>query len=113
MVEPRLSKRGGVFVVWAHDGCEDRRGVGGAACHRPHMIKACRELEDAKTADAPQTGLIPVNPVAPHGQRIDPPVSEASAPQQNPAAIAAAGPFEEMPVQCVAFHGFFGGMMAG
>ena len=64
MIGLRLGKRGGVLVVRAGNGCEDRSGIGGAARDRPHMIEACSELEDAKAADAPPSRL---NSRQPHG----------------------------------------------
>ncbi|MNS98583.1 hypothetical protein D3C72_1329540 [compost metagenome] len=47
----------------------------------------------------PQVGLMPVRPVAAQGQRMDPPVSDAVAAKQSPAAVATAEPLDEMPVQ--------------
>lgn len=75
-------------------------------------IRLRAERVDIAHSPDPHAGLIPVSPAAPHGQRIDPPVSEASEPKQSPAAVATAGPLEEMPVQYAEFHGFFGGVIA-
>ena len=47
----------------------------------------------------PQVGFNPVTPLAADGQRIEPPVSEASAPKHRPAAVATPGPLDEMPGQ--------------
>ena len=43
------------------------------------------------------------------GERIEPPVSEPSAPSAKPAATAAAEPLEEPAGSCAVFHGFFAG----
>src|SRR5439155_1653903 len=43
------------------------------------------------------------------GPRIEPPVSEPSAPWASPAASAAAEPLEEPPGMCSRLHGFFAG----
>src|SRR5256886_7494621 len=43
------------------------------------------------------------------GPRIEPPVSEPSAPWTSPAARAAPDPLEDPPGTCARFHGFFAG----
>lgn len=63
------------------------------------MIECRRQLEDAITADAPQVGFNPVTPLAADGQRIEPPVSDASAPKHSPAAVATPEPLDEIPAQ--------------
>ena len=47
----------------------------------------------------PHVGFSPVRPFAADGQRIDPPVSEASEPYAMPAATATPEPLDEMPGQ--------------
>ena len=46
-------------------------------------------------------------PQAAAGRRMDPPVSDPTAPRARPAATATAEPLEEPPVQCPARHGFW------
>ena len=58
----------------------------------------------------PYVGLRPLIPQSDAGMRMDPPVSEPSAPGQSPAATAAPEPEDEPPqIRCVtASHGFRG-----
>ncbi len=56
----------------------------------------------------PQVGLMPVSPLAPHGKRIDPPVSVPMLPWHSPAAVATPDPLDEEPTQWSACQGFCG-----
>src|SRR5699024_11969819 len=56
----------------------------------------------------PQVGFMPVTPFAPDGRRIDPPVSEPSAPKARPAATETPDPLEETPDQVPSSHGLTG-----
>src|SRR5215470_5250769 len=53
----------------------------------------------------PYVGLSPTMPQHAAGSRIDPPVSEPSAPNASPAATAAPEPLDDPPETCPDFHG--------
>ena len=61
----------------------------------------------------PHVGLRPVSPQAADGKRIEPPVSDPSAPKQKPAATATPDPLDETPVQWPGCQGFAGAVRPG
>src|SRR5262245_39616004 len=58
---------------------------------------------------SPALDIMPTIPQKDEGPRIEPPVSEPSAPATRPAATAAPEPLDEPPVKCSRFQGLRAG----